>query len=99
MQIIIPSGGTARCVYSELLDLHQLGRLVIRRGSHVEPDEKGQWFADLSPVGGPLLGPFSSRSQALESELDWLERNWLQQPETWGLIETTTQSDPTSGQS
>ena len=33
--------------------------------------------ADLSPVGGPMLGPFSKRSQALNAEQDWLNSHWL----------------------
>jgi hypothetical protein len=28
-------------------------------------------------VGGPVLGPFDRRSDALEAERDWLERHWL----------------------
>ena len=52
--------------------------LTIQRGSHVEPNERGQWLADLAPVGGPVLGPFRLRSEALEAERDWLEQHWLQ---------------------
>lgn len=77
MQIVIRPDGSARCVYSEAFDLHALGRLDIARGSHVEPDPSGQWFADLSPVSGPRLGPFSHRSDALAAEHDWLDRHWL----------------------
>jgi hypothetical protein len=44
----------------------------IRRASFVEPDELGRWFADLSLVVGPTLGPFAKRSVALEAELIWL---------------------------
>ncbi|MHB8860928.1 MAG: hypothetical protein ACYC6N_00885 [Pirellulaceae bacterium] len=50
---------------------------MISRGSHVEPDAAGNWYADLSPVGGPLLGSFSHRSAALAAERDWLEGHWL----------------------
>ncbi|WP_207395329.1 hypothetical protein [Bremerella alba] len=57
--------------------VHALGKLSISRGSHVEPNEEGQWFADLSPVGGPQLGPFGSRSNALTAEIRWLEEHWL----------------------
>lgn len=32
---------------------------------------------DLSPVGGPRLGPFVLRSVALQAEVEWLEGNWL----------------------
>jgi hypothetical protein len=77
MHLVIRPDGSARCVYSETLDLHVLGRLNIARGSHVEPDPSGQWFADLSPVSGPRLGPFSHRSDALAAEHDWLEGHWL----------------------
>ena len=44
---------------------------------HVEPEEQGRWLADLSPVNGPVLGPFDHRSEALQAEHDWLERHWL----------------------
>ena len=79
MQLIIDSSGTARCVYAEAIDLAQIGRLTISRGSHVEPDEQGHWFADLAPVGGPQLGPFSQRSDALMAEAEWLDAHWLSQ--------------------
>lgn len=79
MQLVIRPGGTVHCLYSEALDLHQIGSLTIARGSHVEPDVIGQWRADLSPVNGPILGPFSSRSDALAAERQWLETHWLPQ--------------------
>ncbi|EMB17938.1 hypothetical protein RE6C_01332 [Rhodopirellula europaea 6C] len=37
----------------------------------------GQWTADLSPVGGPVLGPFALRSEAIEAEIEWLHCHWL----------------------
>ncbi|MFN3153236.1 hypothetical protein [Bremerella sp.] len=77
MQIVIAPGGGIRCIYGESIDLNSLGRISIARGSHVEPDELGQWFADLSPVGGPKLGPFVKRTDALAAELAWLEEHWL----------------------
>ncbi len=77
MQLIIEPSGAVRCIYGEAIDLHTLGTPVIVRGSHVEPDVAGQWFADLMPVGGPRLGPFPNRSNALHAEVAWLERHWL----------------------
>ena len=77
MQLVIDPAGGVRCLYDESLPLAELGQLTISRGSHVEPDEIGRWLADLSPVGGPQLGPFATRSAALEAERDWLELNWL----------------------
>ena len=72
MQLIIKSSGRIQCIYDESLDLSRLGRLRIQRASHVEPTEDGQWTADLSPVGGPCLGPFAARSEALAAEVRWL---------------------------
>ena len=77
MQLIITSDGQTRCIYGEEIDLAQLGELSIRRGSHVEPDSHGRWFCDLSPVAGPQLGPFSTRSEALAAEIAWLTKHWL----------------------
>ena len=77
MQLVVTPEGSIRCVYGEDLDLHALGTPVISRGSHVEPDQNGRWSADLSPIDGPQLGPFDSRSQAVAAEVRWLERHWL----------------------
>ena len=73
MQLIIQSDGHGRCLYDELIELSTLGKLHIRRASHVEPDANGHWWADLAPCGGPRLGPFDCRSAALQSEKEWLE--------------------------
>jgi hypothetical protein len=73
MQLIVEPKGVIRCLYDELIDLSELGQPQIRRASFVEPDTAGQWHADLSPVGGPALGPFACRSAALHAERQWLE--------------------------
>ena len=77
LELIIQPDGTVRCVYSEALNLRVLGPLWITRASHVEPTVDGRWTADLIPVGGPVLGPFRTRSAALAAETDWLRRHWL----------------------
>lgn len=77
MQLVITPGGEIRCIYAEGIDFAVLGRLKIARASHVEPDEQGCWLADLSPSGGPRLGPFGRRSEALAAEQGWLEAHWL----------------------
>jgi hypothetical protein len=77
MQLVIHTDGAVSCLYGEAIDLTALGCLTIERGSHVEPDELGRWFADLAPVSGPKLGPFDRRSEALDAERAWLEANWL----------------------
>ena len=76
MILVIHAQGKVHGVYEEAINLNDLGPVQISRASHVEPDETGQWWADLAPVGGPKLGPFSLRSQALAAEKDWLE-GWL----------------------
>ena len=77
MDLLIQVSGSVRCVFGEEIDLGQLGRLSIRRGSHVEPTPDGQWTADLAPVQGPLLGPFPTRTAALNAEVTWLQEHWL----------------------
>ncbi|HEY7328492.1 MAG TPA: hypothetical protein VH592_12665 [Gemmataceae bacterium] len=80
MELLIRPGGEVRCVYGEAIDLEALGQPHITRASMVEPDEQGRWWADLSPVNGPLLGPFRQRTQALDAEEVWLSRYWLMAP-------------------
>jgi len=80
MEIRIKPSGTAMCIYSDALPLSQIGKLSIKRASHVEPNSVGQWMADLSPVGGPVLGPFELRTDALSAEVNWLRKNWLLKP-------------------
>lgn len=78
MQLIVQPDGKAKCVYDESINLEVLGRLRITRGSLVEPTAEGRWTADLGPCGGPVLGPFGLRSEALAAERVWLVGNWLE---------------------
>lgn len=68
MELVVGCDGGVRCIYDEALDLRQIGKLQITRASHVEPDAEGFWWADTGPVDGPVLGPFRSRTEALEAE-------------------------------
>jgi hypothetical protein len=77
MKLVVDSSGWIRCIYGETIDLAALGPLDIARASHVEPDANGQWTADLTPVAGPMLGPFRRRSEALDAEAAWLGAHWL----------------------
>jgi len=72
MELVVNADGSVRCIYDEALDLREIGRLTITRASHVEPDAEGFWWADMGPSGGPALGPYRSRSDALEAEREWL---------------------------
>jgi len=77
MELVVHADGSLRCLYDETVDLSPLGQVTIRRASHVEPTNQGQWQADLSPVQGPVIGPFALRSEALAAEFDWLRNHWL----------------------
>ena len=71
MRLVIDPSGKARGIYTDALrDVYEaLGSMTVRRASHVEPGEDGLWYADLSPVNGPVLGPFRLRQEALEAEV------------------------------
>src|SRR5688572_16575872 len=80
MLLLVTSSGQCRCVHGEQIDLACLGSPSIRRASHVEAEavgrwSTGRWSVDLSPVGGPTLGPFNRRSEALQSEQRWLDEH------------------------
>jgi hypothetical protein len=77
MNLVIDPRGSVKAVYGELIDLAAFGPPRIVRASRVEPTPDGRWTADLRPVGGPVLGPFARRSEALTAELAWLEAHWL----------------------
>jgi len=77
MHMRIDRRGVVRCIYSELINLSALGSMAIRRASYVEPNDLGQWTADLRPTQGPVLGPFQHRSEALTAEMHWLEADYL----------------------
>ena len=77
MRLVITPSGAVRCLYGEAIDLTALGRPAITRASRVEPDGRGDWYADLAPMNGPRLGPFLRRSAALAAEEAWLESRWL----------------------
>jgi hypothetical protein len=72
MELVVGVDGVARCIYAEALDLREIGTLKITRASHVEPDRDGFWWANMGPVDGPVLGPYQSRTEALEVERGWL---------------------------
>ena len=79
--ILIAPDGTTRFIYDDVLKpLLENGQAVIRRASHVEP--KGNlWGADMSPVGGPSLGFYRYKKDALEAEREWLVANGIPFPE------------------
>ena len=85
MEILIAPDGTVRAIYSDALAplLRSLGRVKIQRVSNVEPDPRGGWIADMSPVTpGLVLGPFALRSPALSAEVEWLTAHGRPRPRT-----------------
>ncbi|MFN9108549.1 MAG: hypothetical protein ACK5XN_00505 [Bacteroidota bacterium] len=77
-EITLIIGTKIESIYSDEASevLEAAGSVSIARASHVEPGESGvDWFADLSPVGGPKLGPFGKRSLAIDAEILWLQEN------------------------
>ena len=74
MQLLIDRQGQVCCLYSEMIPLSSLGSMTIQRASQVEPEADG-WYADLAASGGPKLGPFTLRSEALKAEEAWIEEH------------------------
>jgi len=74
IQIVI-SGDRLRFIHQDdLAEAMQVGNATTFRASYVEPGEDG-WNADLRPVNGPVLGPFTRRDTALQAEAKWLCEN------------------------
>ena len=63
-ELVVGVDGGMRCIDDEALDLREIGKLRITRASHVEPDAEGYWWAEIAPSGGPVLGPFRTRTEA-----------------------------------
>jgi hypothetical protein len=71
----------------ELRPLLQIGKSKIQRASHVEPTDDNKWIADLAPSGGPILGPFQTRTEALQAEVQWIDENMRGDSEFKSLCE------------
>lgn len=68
--------GRAQFIYTDdLAELLTLGEATVTRASHVEPALGGGWTADMGPSGGPVLGPFALRAEALDAEVAWLREH------------------------
>ena len=77
--VIINPDGEIEFIYDDALaPLSALGTMQVKRASHVEPAGPGcSWTADMLPIGGPVLGPFATRAEALREETDWLLRKMI----------------------
>ena len=73
VHLIIDSGCLQFICSDELEPLLAEGTATVERVSHVEWDYAQQgWTADMSPVGGAVLGAFKHREEALKAEREWL---------------------------
>lgn len=77
--VVDPATGRLQFIHDDaaMALVQPCGEFVTTRASHVEPTLDNQWTADLSPSGGPVLGPFPTRAEALAAEVRWLEENLL----------------------
>jgi hypothetical protein len=85
MKVTFEVDGKIRFIYEDegASLMQEVGPLEVKRASHVEPKSGPYgtwWHADMSPVGGPSLGPFSTRAEALEAERDWLIAEGIPKP-------------------
>ena len=74
LRITIQADGTATFIYNDetAIVMRTLGEISITRASHVEPSANGGWFADMRPVGGPVL--YASGHQLHSEAHDLFER-------------------------
>ena len=74
---ITVQGDRLEFIYNdEVVSLLGEGTSTVRRVSHVEPSFVSGchgWTADMSPVDGPVLGPYETRAEALDAEHEWLQ--------------------------
>lgn len=56
--------------------------LPVSDGYKIVDTQANKWFADMTPVSGPVLGPFATRDQATAAELDWLDMHNIPLPVT-----------------
>jgi len=72
---------------SHVLPVNRLMRWLFRKLRHVCEDDSPlaeftrrwpcRWQADLALCGGPVLGPFTRRQDAIAAEVAWIETNIL----------------------
>jgi hypothetical protein len=83
--IVSSRGGVMRFIYSDALaplvaemTPREGDAQVLRRVSNVEPTADGRWTADMRLFdGGPVLGPFTLRQDALDAEVAYLHAKGL----------------------
>jgi hypothetical protein len=75
--IVTGPTGTFIEVYSDdLPNLKTEWDVKIKRAIYVDVCEGG-WVADMSILNGPQLGPYRSRQDALDAEVDWIDEMYF----------------------
>lgn len=97
-EIVVKPNGDISFIYSDALSAVAVGvDRVTKRASHVEPNHLGNWEADMSPFGYPvILGPFPTRAEALNAEVIFLRgvmATGLTSEHAHVLISDTTPAD------
>ena len=76
VEVVVDAAGRLQMVHDDRLDLTDLGPVRVRRASDVEPlgsvwaGEGMKWWAHMR--GGPTLGPFEKRADAILAERAYL---------------------------
>ena len=81
LRLLLNSKGEIHFIYDDALaPLIEAGEAQVTRASNVEPNPDGQgWIADIK--GGPRLGPFRLREEALKAEVSYLEEKLFHRKE------------------
>ena len=78
IELLIDLSGDVRCLYTEVIDLSQLGELHVERASHVEFDDENQTWTVRLPNNGKVIGTgFKSRRDAINHEVEHLNKFYL----------------------
>lgn len=76
---ILPDG-TIESLYTDEIDLQEIGNLSVKRASHVEfNSDKQAWFVTIVDTG-EVFGPHKTRKAALKEEVEVLESRMESNP-------------------
>lgn len=80
LEVIVNEDGSIVFIHND--DLHDLllsafPQMETRRASHVEPDARGGWSVDASPLLGKstIIANRNRRDDAIAAEIDWLKKH------------------------
>lgn len=70
--LLYPDGRT-KCLWTDEIDLHQIGKLSVERASSVEFNPTPQEWEIITP-DGIVRGSHPSRAVAIEMEIEYLQK-------------------------